>query len=51
MFTEVKGVGNVMQELQNNPSVFNLDEAREELDRYEVAPNIKRFINFVFDFF
>lgn len=50
MFTEVKGVGNVMQELQNNPSVFNLDEAREELDRYEVAPNIKRFINFVFDF-
>lgn len=49
MFTEVKGVGNVMQELQNNPSIFNLDEAREELDRYEVAPNIKRFINFVFD--
>ena len=50
MFTEVKGVGNVMQELQNNPSVFNLDEARDELDCYEVAPNIKRFINFVFDF-
>lgn len=49
MFTEVKGVGDVMQQLQNNPSIFNLDEARKELDRYEVAPNIKRFINFIFD--
>lgn len=49
IFTEVKGVGDVMQQLQNNPSIFNLDEAREELDRYEVAPNIRRFINFVFD--
>ncbi|MDD3106449.1 MAG: DUF2971 domain-containing protein [Bacilli bacterium] len=46
-FTEIKGVATVMQELQNNPNIFNLDEARNELDRYELNPNIKRFIEFV----
>ncbi len=48
-FTEIKGVATVMQELQNNPKIFNLSEARNELDRYELNPNIKRFIEFVFN--
>jgi len=48
-FTEIKGVGEVMQKLQNNPSIFNLDQARNELNQYEIAPNIKHFIEFVFD--
>jgi len=46
-FTEIKGVATVMQELQNNPKIFNLSEARNELDKYELNPNIKRFIEFV----
>lgn len=46
-FTEIKGVATVMQELQNNPKIFNLNDARNELDRYELNPNIKRFIEFV----
>jgi hypothetical protein len=48
-FTEIKVVGEVMQKLQNNPHIFNLDEARNELNQYEIAPNIKHFIEFVFD--
>ena len=49
-FTEIKGIGNVMLELQNNPSIFSLDDARSELEKYELAPNIKRFIECVFNF-
>jgi hypothetical protein len=48
-FTEIKGIGDVMQELQNNPSIFNLDDARRELSQYEIAPNIKKYIEFIFD--
>lgn len=48
-FTEIKGIGDVMQELQNNPSIFNLDDARRELSQYKIAPNIKKYIEFIFD--
>lgn len=48
-FTDIKGVATVMQELQSNPKIFNLREARNELVRYELNPNIKRFIEFILD--
>lgn len=48
-FTEIKGIGGVMLELQNNPSIFNLDDARRELSQYKIAPNIKTYIEFIFD--
>lgn len=46
-FTEIKNTATVMQELQNNPKIFNLSEVRNELNSYELNPNIKQFIEFV----
>lgn len=48
-FTEIKGIEGVMQELQNIPSIFNLDDARRELSQFEIAPNIRKYIEFIFD--
>ncbi|MBN2605125.1 MAG: DUF2971 domain-containing protein [Bacilli bacterium] len=48
-FTEVKGIGNVMQELQNNPKIFNLDDARLELEEIDIHPNVKKFVLFMLD--
>jgi hypothetical protein len=48
-FTEIKSIGEVMKELENNPSIFNLDDARKELEKYDVAPNIRNFIELIFD--
>lgn len=48
-FTEIKDVGNVMEKLQNNPGIFNLDDARREFNQHEIAPNIKNFIKIIFD--
>lgn len=47
-FTEIKGIGDFMQKLQDNPSIFNLDEARNELKKMDIAVNIKRFIESIF---
>ena len=38
-----------MKELENNPSIFNLDDARKELEKYDVAPNIRNFIELILD--
>jgi hypothetical protein len=49
MFTEVKGVGTAFKELQENPSIFDLSDLYNELDKMPLAQNIKDFIKSIFD--
>lgn len=48
-FTEIKGITEAMRQLENNPKIFNLDDARLELESIEIHPNVRMFITLILD--
>jgi len=48
-FTEIKGITETIQQLEKNPKIFNLNDARLELDKIDIHPNVKKFVLFILD--
>lgn len=48
-FTEIKGIGETIRQLESNPKIFNLNDARLELDKIDIHPNLRKFVLFILD--